>query len=40
MNPCVRARFSALDAPVEVLVNNAGIEHHGMIEELKRSRVR
>lgn len=30
----VRACFAALDAPVEVLANNAGIEHHGSVEEL------
>lgn len=30
----VRACMAGLDEPVEVLVNNAGIEHHGSVEEL------
>jgi NAD(P)-dependent dehydrogenase (short-subunit alcohol dehydrogenase family) len=30
----VRACFSAIEAPIDVLVNNAGIEVHGSVEEL------
>lgn len=30
----VRACFSAIDSPIDVLVNNAGIEAHGSVEEL------
>ena len=30
----VRACFDGLDKPVEVLVNNAGVETHGSVEEL------
>jgi len=30
----VRAAFASVDAPVDVLVNNAGIEVHGSVEEL------
>lgn len=30
----VRACFAAIDSPIDVLVNNAGIEVHGSVEEL------
>lgn len=30
----VRACFAGIDAPIDVLVNNAGIEVHGSVEEL------